>query len=52
MGRQQQRGTRHGDDRTTWQERHTLSLEQQERERLLHRHADLFADVASRSWII
>lgn len=51
MGRQQ-RGTRHGDDRTTWQERHTLSLEMQERERLLHQHADLFTDVASGAWII
>ena len=47
-----QRGTRHGADLVTWQERHTLSLESQERQRLLERHRDLFRDVAATAWII
>lgn len=48
----QQRGTRHGADRTSWQERHTLSLEQRERQRLLRQHNDLFSDVVAQAWII
>ncbi|MGM1028938.1 MAG: hypothetical protein ACQEWM_03585 [Actinomycetota bacterium] len=51
MGRRQ-RGTRRAAEQLTWQERHTLSVESLERQRLLREHRDLAADVAATAWVI
>ncbi|GAA1422635.1 hypothetical protein [Agrococcus citreus] len=51
MGRRQ-RGTRRAAEQLSWQERHTLSIERTERQRLLSEHRDLAADVAATAWII
>lgn len=47
-----QRGTRHAADGLSWQARHTLSLEDRERQRLLEHHRDLYRDVAATAWVI
>ena len=51
MGRRQ-RTTRRAAEQLSWQERHTLSIERMERERLLAAHRDLAADVAATAWVI
>jgi hypothetical protein len=47
-----QRGTRRAADRLSWQERHSLSVDDMERQRLLTEHRDLFSNVAATSWVI
>lgn len=47
-----QRGTRRAADRLSWQERHTLSIEDMERQRLLTEHRDLYSNVAATAWVI
>lgn len=51
MGRRQ-RGTRRAAAELTWQQRHTLSIEALERQRLLTAHRDLAADIAATAWVI
>jgi hypothetical protein len=47
-----QRGTRRAADGLSWQERHTVSIEDLERQRLLAAHRDLYSRVAATAWII
>ncbi len=47
-----QRGTRRTAEQLTWQQRHTLSIEDMERQRLLTAHTDLAADIAATAWVI